>query len=308
MKQINKIILSIIVIVSFYVILTIMSDISKIKQNFNDIQINYLIPIIGTYVLVMFVSSIRQKFLLNKLGLKISTKDSFLLSVAGLSMIITPLGSGQLIKTYYMKKKYGYQLSQTFPLLIIERFSDLLTVSLLVLFSLLIYYSEISLIISIVSFTILGVFIFTLSNKQSFNMIKKILQKIPFVSKLLDETNGIDDNIKNLLKFRIITISLIITSVGVSLESIVIYLSFNAFNIEIPFLETAQIFYTSIIGGALSLIPGGIGITEVGFVGLLIQKDIARDIGTSLIIFIRMATIWFATILGFIFSIFILKK
>ncbi len=308
MNKSTKIILSVLIIALFYIIFTISSDITKINQNFDHIKINHLIPIIATYVLVMFVSSLRQKFILKKLGIKINIKDSFLLSVAGLSMIITPLGSGQAIKTYYMKKKYGYKISKTFPLIVIERFSDLVIVSSLVLFSLSIYFSEIALIISSISFIILGIFVFSLSNKKIFNSFKKILQKIPFMAQLFEESNEIDTDIKNLLKFRIISISLIFTLIAVLLESLIVYFAFNIFNIELPFLEIVQIFYTSIIGGALSLIPGGVGLTEVGFVSLLIQKNIPIDLATSLIIFIRMTTIWFATILGFIFSMLILKK
>lgn len=97
-NRFGKVVFSIVLIVLFYTVLTIYSDVDKINQNFIQIKIIYLLPIIITYVFVMFVSSLRQKFLLNKLGFKINTKDSFFLSVAGLSMMITPVGFGQLSK------------------------------------------------------------------------------------------------------------------------------------------------------------------------------------------------------------------
>lgn len=308
MNQVSKIILSIVVIILFYSILVIYSDVSKINQNFSKIQINHVIPIIGIYIIAIFVGGLRQKFLLNKLGLKINIIDNFLIFIAGLSMIITPAGSGLLIKTYYMKKKLGYQLSKTFPLVVIERFSDLIVVSSLLLVSLFMYFSEITLIVSIISFSVLGIFVFSIANKRSFNILKFFLGKIPIISLKLEEANEFDTNIINLLKFRTISTSLIITTVGVLLESLVVYFAFNTFNIELPYLETTQIFYTSIVGGILSLIPGGVGITESSFVSLLTQKNIPIDLATSLIIFIRMTTIWFATMLGVIFSIFILKN
>ncbi len=307
MKQISKIILSVVLIVLFYVVLAITSDITKINENFSHIQIYQIVLILGTYVIGMFVSSLRQKFVLNKSGLKISVKDSFLVYVAGLSMVITPLGSGQLIKSYYMKKKFGYQLSKTFPLLIIERFCDLLVSSIFVVVSLLFYFSESALIVSIISFIILGVFICTIKNKKIFNFWKNKLQKISFLSQLFEQIDDVNSNIKNLLKFRIIITSIIITSVALSLESLAVYFAFSAFNIELSFLETVQIFYTSIIGGMLSFIPGGVGLTEAGFIGLAMQRNITADIATSLILFIRITTIWFSTIIGFIFSILILK-
>ena len=41
-------------------------------------------------------------------------------------MEVTPAGSGKLIKSYYLKKKFGYGISKSFPVFIIERFYDLL--------------------------------------------------------------------------------------------------------------------------------------------------------------------------------------
>lgn len=294
-------------IILFYAVLAITSDITKINENFSHIQIYQIVSILGTFTVAIFVSSLRQKFVLNKSGLKISIKDSFLVYVAGLAMIITPLGSGQLIKSYYMKKKFGYQLSKTFPVLIIERFCDLLVASVFVVISLIVYFSEISLIVSIISFIILGVFICTLTNKKIFNFWKNKLQKISFLSQLLEQIDEVNLNLRNLLKFRIIIPSIMITSVALTLESLAVYFAFITFNIELSFLETVQIFYTSIIGGVLSFIPGGVGLTEAGFIGLSAQRNISVDLSTSLIIFIRITTIWFSTILGVIFSILILK-
>lgn len=308
MNKNNKIILSVILVVLFYVIFTISSDVYKITQNFDKMQINYLFPILGTYVLVMFVSSVRQKFILKKLGLKISTKDSFVLLVAGLSMIITPFGSGLAIKTYYMKKKYGYEVSKTFPMIIVERFNDLIIVSSIVVISLLWYFSEIAIIVSTISFTILGIFIFALLNKPIFKKFKKIMCKMPFFKNIFHETVEIDSDVKKLLKVKTLSVSLILTGIGVTLEILVVLFAFNAFNIKLSFLEIAQIYYTSIIGGALSLIPGGVGLTEISFVGLMTEKNVTVNLSTSLIIFIRMTTIWFATGLGFIFSIVFLKR
>ena len=132
--------------------------------------------------------------------------------------------------------------------------------------------------------------------------------KIPVLKNVFHETVEIDSDVKKLLKVKTLSVSLILTIIGVTLEILVVYFAFNAFNIKLPFLEIAQTYYTSIIGGALSLIPGGVGLTEISFVGLMTEKNVTVDLSTSLIIFIRMTTIWFATGLGFIFSILFLKK
>jgi glycosyltransferase 2 family protein len=308
LKQINKVILSIFLIVLFYSSLIIYSDFNKISDNFKNIEINQVIPILLIYGLVLLFGGIRQKFLLNKMGLKINVKDNFLIYLAGLSMVITPMGSGQIIKTHFLKKKFGYPTSKTLAVIIIERFCDLIVVSSIITITLAIYFSKSTLIVSIISITILGIFILSISNKQIFNKIQNTLHKIPIVAKIIDETDGVDIHVKNLLKFKNIGISLVLTIIGITLESLVVFQTFNLFQIELSYIHAIQIFYTSILGGILSFIPGGVGLTESGFIGLMIQQNISVDLATSLIIFIRIVTIWFATSIGFICSIYLAKN
>jgi len=53
----------------------------------------------------IIVLGFRQNILLKTVGIQISVKENILLYLAGLSMIITPVGAGQAIKSYYLKKK-----------------------------------------------------------------------------------------------------------------------------------------------------------------------------------------------------------
>ena len=46
--------------------------------------------------------------------------------------------------------------------------------------------------------------------------------------------------------------------------------------------------------------PGGLGSTEVGTVGLLALQGVPLDIATPATLLIRMMTLWFATGLGVI--------
>ncbi|MCX5930869.1 MAG: flippase-like domain-containing protein, partial [Cyanobacteria bacterium] len=50
--------------------------------------------------------------------------------------------------------------------------------------------------------------------------------------------------------------------------------------------------------GALSLLPGGLGSTEAGTVGLLSLQGISLSAATSATLLIRLMTLWFATALG----------
>jgi len=100
----NRIFISILLVTLFYIIFTIFSDIEEIKNDYQNFNVFYFLPILPILFLSMFFRSLIQKYLLKKLGIDISTKSSFMIFLAGYSMIMTPGGIGLIIKSYLMEK------------------------------------------------------------------------------------------------------------------------------------------------------------------------------------------------------------
>ena len=138
MKYINKnrIFISILLVTLFYVGFTIFSDVDKIKNDYQNFNLFYFLPILPILFLSMFCRSLIQKYLLKKLGMDISVKSSFLIFLGGYSMIMTPGGVGLIIKSYLIEKKYGYKISKSIPLVFAERFYDVLAVQVIILMTL----------------------------------------------------------------------------------------------------------------------------------------------------------------------------
>jgi len=66
-------------------------------------------------------------------------------------------------------------------------------------------------------------------------------------------------------------------------------------------LQTALFIYAfSMLVGAISFLPGGLGGTEATMVALLILNNIAQPQAVAATVLIRLATLWFAVALGVI--------
>lgn len=100
----------------------------------------------------------------------------------------------------------------------------------------------------------------------------------------------------------------LISTAGWSLDSLAVYIGFLALGVDLGYILTSQIYLTSLGYGVLSLIPGGIGVTEGVADYLLVQQGLTISVASSLVIFTRLATIWFATSVGLIFTRFALKQ
>jgi len=74
------------------------------------------------------------------------------------------------------------------------------------------------------------------------------------------------------------------------------------------FFTSAVLGLSSILFGAVTLIPGGVGVTEVSFVELLSIYGIETSVSSALALFLRLLSIWFATCMGIVATKFALSK
>jgi uncharacterized protein (TIRG00374 family) len=91
-------------------------------------------------------------------------------------------------------------------------------------------------------------------------------------------------------------------------EAIGVYLCFEALNLDFGFDLTSTFFSSSIIFGAISLLPAGIGVTEVSFVHLLSSYGVGLSTSTALILLIRLSSLWFSTFIGIIATRLVIRK
>ena len=87
-----------------------------------------------------------------------------------------------------------------------------------------------------------------------------------------------------------------------------VYSVFLAFDQDFGFIFTTQVVYSSILFGAISLLPGGVGLTEITTVNFLTDKGMEISLATSITIMLRLVTIWFSTIIGLITTKIFLKE
>ena len=93
-------------------------------------------------------------------------------------------------------------------------------------------------------------------------------------------------------------------------ECVCVYLIVNYLNeFNISIFQSTFAHATSTLVGVISFIPGGIGATELTTSKIFVQYGIGTDYSIILSFIIRLATIWYATILGIImFFIRLIRK
>jgi len=284
----------------FYILFILYSDFHNFSTAVYEFKYQLTGPIIIIAVIEVILKGLRQQILLKKSKIIIPLKSSILLYLSGLSMTITPAGSGQIIKSYYLKKKYSFPISKTLPIIIIERWHDLLAITLLIVISLIFVHS---IILSILTIIILGVLSITFTAcriSKLFSFLKWLSKKIPIIDKNLDKINESYNGLRVITGVKITVASWFMSMVCWSLDVIVVKLIVVGFGVKLSLFHTIIAIYSSLLVGVVTLIPGGLGVTEVTAVGLLLKAGIVLSLASSITLFYRIMSVWFPTLIGFV--------
>ena len=292
----------------FYVIFIAYSDFQEFSINISQFDFSYLPIILAFVFLGIMIKSLRQQLLYKQIGVFISFKTGILLFISGLSMEATPGGSGELIKSYYLKKKFGYPLAKTFPTVIMERLLDLTGIAgiLLIVGLLLDNYNIISLMLILLS--TLSLIFASGKKKKLFNFLLSIIEKIPVLKKQVASFSKSYQVFGELTSGKIMTKTLGLSFLVWMTDAIMIYFIFIGFNLNFDIIFSTFSMYSSLLLGVLTMIPAGIGVTEVSFVEILRGEGVDMATSTSLVILFRLVTIWFLTVLGFCATRYFLKN
>ena len=294
-------------ILIFYVIFIAYSDFQEFSINISQFDFSYLPIILAFVFLGIMIKSLRQQLLYKQIKVCISFKTGILLFISGLSMIVTPGGSGELIKSYYLKKNFGYPLAKTFPTVIMERLLDLAgIVGILLIVGVLLDNHNIIFLMLILLSTLSLIFA-SGKKKKLFNFLLLIIEKIPVLKKQASSFSESYQVFGELTSGKIMTKTLGLSFFVWMTDAIMIYFIFMGFNLNFDIIFSTFSMYGSLLLGVLTMVPAGVGVTEVSFVEILRSEGVDTATSTSLVILFRLVTIWFLTVLGFCATRYFLK-
>jgi len=281
----------------------------SIYANFNDLLIAFtqyhwiMFPV----VLMLSFCNYMMRFLkfdyyLNVLDIKTEKKMSFLIFLSSFIMSVTPGKIGEVFKSYLLKEHYETPISKSAPIVIAERITDFMSLVILCLIGALIYGYGKSLIIGIGLFFILVVAI--ISSRYISYKIIGLLEKLSFFSKISHKIHLAYDSIYRMVQIKELIITVFLSILAWFFECLGFYLVLNGFGIEnvvyVSIFVATFIYGFATIAGAITMLPGGLGATDASITGLLVLMQIPRNISVASTLIIRVATLWFAVIVGII--------
>ncbi len=301
----NKILFSIVLGGIIFLAFSIYADFDKVLIAFSDFNL-LLLPILLFLSLLNYLTRfLKWDYYLNKINIKLKKVDSLSIFMSGLIMSVTPGKIGELLKSYLVKQVNGEPISKTAPVVMVERISDFISLTIITLIGA--YTFNYGKIISITVAIILVVIIILFTNKKISFYIFNYLRKIKPLSKHINKIYQAYESSYKLLMLKPLILMVLLSIISWLFECLGYYIILINFGMNISFFWSSFSYSFSIIAGAISMLPGGLGVTEGSLTFLLAKKNFSLNEVIASTFLIRVVTLWFAVLVG-IFSISFYKK
>lgn len=288
-----------------YLAITIYIDFDLLLKSFENFSL-WLVPIILILSLLnYFTRYVKWNYYLKILRIDIHRNDSLMIFMSGLLMSVTPGKLGELLKAYLVKNVNNTPVTVTAPIIFAERATDFLSLTILSLIGAYVYNYGRSAAIITTAIILFGIIVLT--NKKLFETILGFATRIKFIHKKAEGIKQLYNSTYELLRFKPLIIAVFISVISWGFECYGYYLVINNFNDTIGVAWSFFSYSFSTIVGAISMLPGGLGVTEGSFLIMLTSKGLSANDSAATTFITRVATLWFAVLVGIV-SIFLFQR
>jgi len=292
----RKILLSIIIAGVIYLAFTIYGDYQKVITAFSDFSW-YLLPILLLLsFLNYFVRFTKWDYYCSLINVKIKKKDSLSIFMSGLIMSITPGKIGELLKVYLLKEVTKDPISKTAPIIFAERVTDFLSLLLIAIIGAYTFDYGTGLTLGVSVFFVAVIII--ICNKKLSLLLLNSFEKIGFLKKYILNLHKAYESSYQLLRPVPLIKMTIVSLISWSFECLGYHLILLNFGFNFGFFWASFSYAFATIAGAVSMLPGGLGITEGSLTLLLVEKGVANNIAVTTTLLVRVVTLWFAVLVG----------
>ncbi|WP_226648839.1 lysylphosphatidylglycerol synthase transmembrane domain-containing protein [Microbulbifer variabilis] len=224
------------------------------------------------------------------LGHEVPVLRNLEIYLAAFALTLTPGKAGEAIRSVYLRP-YGVSYSHSIGVFISERLLDLVAVGALASLATSIFPEQQPWMLTAIAFIII---IVLLLRSRLLALIGKRLAK----SSTAGHATKVIATIHFLLSERRLAMATPLSFMAWMAQGVSLYLLVHTLGYELPANTIIAIYCLSILAGAVSFIPGGLGATEAAIVLLLSAAGVGQTDAIMASLISRSLTLWLAVGIG----------
>jgi uncharacterized protein (TIRG00374 family) len=301
-RLVRTVILVTLLAVAVYALLAFVADVRKL----GSAVAGFHWPALGAAFALAFGNYLlrftKWHYYLRCLDIHLGVVESFFMFLAGFVMAVTPGKFGEVIKSVLLKERLGIPLSRSAPIVLAERLTDLIAILVLSLAGA--FTFSYGWIFMIVGFACTLLIVLAVTVRPFGEALLGVAARLPLVGRFEAAFRDAYESTSLMACWNRLLGPVVVSVAAWFCECVAFWLVVRGFGRDAPDLYTATFIYAfSTVAGALAMMPGGLGVTEGGLTGLLVEigpEGLGRAVAVGATILTRIATLWFAVVVGFV--------
>lgn len=262
-------------------------------------QVGWLVT--GTALLLSLLNYVlrfvRWQLYLAQLGHALPWREHFRIYMAGFSMTIVPGKVGETIRSVFLKA-HGVDYAKSVAVFFSEQASNLISMVILAALGVWVYPAAQPFVLILSGVLIAGLVV--LQQARLLAMLDGFFQRglTPRLAKIAHAAFATVRHAGSCLRFPVLSLGLAIGVVAWGAEGVALYFMLHSLGSDISLQTTMFIYAFSMLVGAISFLPGGLGGVEATMIGLLMYHQLDEAHAVAVTLLIRLTTLWFAIALG----------
>jgi glycosyltransferase 2 family protein len=244
---------------------------------------------------------LKWEFYLARLEIRgVPKLDSLLTFLSGLVLTVTPGKVGEVFKSLVLQQTRGVAIARTAPIVLAERLTDVLGIVILIVAGSTGF--EGGLIWAAAGGALVAILLVVISSDTIASRLLGAAARAPGrLGALAPKLREAWDSLRVMTTPRALVLPTLLSIAAWGMEGLALWVILRGFG-ETTSVAVACFFYaTATLAGALIPVPGGLGVTETMLEEQLHRfGGVGQVVGTSAMILVRFATLWFAVLVGFV--------
>jgi glycosyltransferase 2 family protein len=303
----RRILVTVVLAVFVFAALSLLSDVRALGTSLARFRWSALgvalALVLGNYGLRF----LRWQYYLKRLDVSVPAGTSALVFAAGFVMSVTPGKMGEVFKSLLLYEYRGISIARTASVVVAERLLDL--VALVFLVSVGSTAFEHGRAVAVVGGLAVFAIVLGCTVRPLGEFVLGRLARLRFAARFVPKLREAYDALHALTRPAPFFIGGLYALFGWTLECVATFFLVNGFADAAMGWDGATFGYAAgTLAGALAMLPGGLGVAEVGMAGLFRAADPTLSIATATAatILVRLSTLWFGVVLGAL-ALFVLR-
>jgi uncharacterized membrane protein YbhN (UPF0104 family) len=308
-----RLVVGIVLFIVVFVALAGSFELDDVIQAISDFPLGALSTLLIAAFLVSVLKGARFHVLVKHAGIEITFWKTLRLFLA--SQAATPIPAGETIRGALLKQETGASLGKVAGPVLGQAVYEIAAAAVIV-FAASLFYPELF-VPSLIAIMVLVVVIGVLLHRKSFDALLDLMSNLPFFDKnfyrIRTGREYFRQNFALLGKGgfdRHVFGAIVLAFAAQLMGGLLVAIAAHAFDVPINFFQATLVYASgAILQGIFTIIPAGLGVTEGGMSGILHVLGVDLSLALALVIIIRIATLLFPVVLGFVlFAIFYAKQ